>query len=110
MKYSELKEIYSDVDDETLKTGIQFVEDEMKFSFNSTETRRIAKYLLRFFIEGVKIKSNNTYTQADINSLFDFIESIKRNWDCDVDSHRYNTHCRACEAESILKKFNRIEK
>ena len=37
--------------------------------------------------------------------LISFIEDIAENWDCDDDSHRYNTICRKCEAEKLLSNL-----
>ena len=37
--------------------------------------------------------------------LISFIENIAENWDCDDDSHRYNTICRKCEAEKLLSNL-----
>jgi len=33
----------------------------------------------------------------------DFIRDCYMNWDCDDDAHKYNTTCRACEAEKLIK-------
>ena len=39
---------------------------------------------------------------AERDKLREFARDIRDNWDCDNDSHRYNTRCRACEAKKIL--------
>jgi hypothetical protein len=53
---------------------------------------------------------NKTLIKDYINTLInenkvmkEFIRDIYKNWDCDQDAHKYNTPCRACEAEKILK-------
>lgn len=45
--------------------------------------------------------------RAQLKTLKDFARDIRDNWDCDDDSHRYNTPCRACEAEKLLKTLGK---
>jgi len=33
-----------------------------------------------------------------------FVRDVRDNWDCDEDSHRYDTPCRCCMAEVLLPK------
>lgn len=40
-----------------------------------------------------------------IKKQVDFIRDIATNWDCDQDSHTYNTPCRKCEAIKLLKEM-----
>lgn len=37
--------------------------------------------------------------------VIEFIRDIAENWDCDVDSHTYNTPCRKCNAKELHKKL-----
>lgn len=39
---------------------------------------------------------------AEVRRLRSFIESIRDNYDCDSDAHRYGTQCRVCEAARLL--------
>lgn len=36
--------------------------------------------------------------------LYEFTRDCASNWDCDKDSHRYDTPCRMCEAKKLLQK------
>ena len=40
---------------------------------------------------------------ARIKQLEEFVRDVATNYDCDADGHRYNTGCRCCEAEGLLK-------
>jgi DNA-directed RNA polymerase subunit RPC12/RpoP len=35
-----------------------------------------------------------------------FAKSIRDNWDCDQDAHRYGTPCRCCEAKELLEEID----
>lgn len=48
----------------------------------------------------------NSYIQSCLNKAKKFLKDIKDNYDCDQDSHKYNTGCRACEAEKLLKEID----
>jgi hypothetical protein len=47
------------------------------------------------------------YSKEDIAPLLEFINDCDFNWDCDNDSHRYNTNCRSCDAKKILEAFKK---
>lgn len=38
-----------------------------------------------------------------VKVLDEFALSMRDNWDCDRDAHYYNTPCRCCEAEKVLR-------
>jgi hypothetical protein len=38
----------------------------------------------------------------EVDLLRQFARSIRDNWDCDEDAHRYNTPCRCCDAEALV--------
>jgi len=37
-----------------------------------------------------------------INQLEEFVRSCADNFDCDHDSHKWNTQCRACDAQQLI--------
>lgn len=41
-----------------------------------------------------------------LQTLESFVEQIRDGFDCDPDSHKYNTLCRCCSAEALLNKEN----
>jgi len=59
------------------------------------------------FIEGAKWQAERMYSEEDIKPLIDFIKDCEFNWDCDEDSHRYNTPCRVCEAQKVIEQFKK---
>ena len=63
----------------------------------------------------LKININNTiniksikesWNREEVKPLLTFLRELKDNWDCDSDAHRYDTPCRRCEAEEILKNWD----
>ena len=41
--------------------------------------------------------------EVDVEALaLEFVRDCAENWDCDEDSHKYNTPCRMCEAMKIM--------
>lgn len=50
--------------------------------------------------------SKEQETAIALNELLSFAKNIATDWDCDSDSHRYNTPCRACEAKGLYDKFS----
>lgn len=62
-------------------------------------------HLRKGFKHGVKYQSEKMYSEEEVNSLINFIKDCGESWDCDEDSHRYNTTCRSCEATKILEQF-----
>jgi hypothetical protein len=40
-----------------------------------------------------------------ITDLVYFIKDIASNYDCDEDAHRYNTICRQCSAQELIKRL-----
>jgi hypothetical protein len=40
--------------------------------------------------------------EARIKTLEQFLREVSQYYDCDSDGHKYNTHCRACEARDLL--------
>lgn len=58
------------------------------------------------FIDGREFEQQERmYSKEEIKPLLSFIREIKDNWDCDEDSHKYNTICRCCDAEKTLIGF-----
>ena len=41
----------------------------------------------------------------EFDEICDFIRSCHTGYDCDEDSHRYNSLCRVCEAGEVIKKL-----
>jgi hypothetical protein len=41
--------------------------------------------------------------QVDQDVFVSFLKDISDNYDCDSDGHKYNSYCRACVANSILR-------
>lgn len=39
---------------------------------------------------------------AELTRLREFARYCRDNYDCDSDSHKYDTRCRACEAAKVL--------
>jgi hypothetical protein len=42
--------------------------------------------------------------------LLEFARDISENWDCDPDSHTYNTPCRKCEATKLYNEYQKQKK
>jgi hypothetical protein len=59
------------------------------------------------FIEGAKYQAERMYSEEEVKLLIDFVEDCATNWDCDNDSHKYNTPYRMCEAEKVLNNLKR---
>lgn len=57
------------------------------------------------FFESVK-KSKEAILQT-IEELMELARDCYMNWDCDSDAHKYNTICRACEAEKLYMKYKK---
>ena len=41
----------------------------------------------------------------NFSSFRSFIKDLATNYDCDEDSHKYDTGCRVCNAKDLLKRF-----
>lgn len=37
-----------------------------------------------------------------------WIRNVDKNFDCDRDGHRYNTHCRKCEAKALANQIDAL--
>lgn len=48
----------------------------------------------RAYVRGVEAKA-----------LVAFIENVRDNFDCDSDAHKYSTHCRACNAADVIRRW-----
>jgi len=59
------------------------------------------------WIAGAKWQAERMYSEQEVKPLIDFIKDCASNWDCDEDSHRYNTPCRMCEAQKVLEQFKK---
>jgi len=59
------------------------------------------------FEAGAKWQAERMYNEEEVKTLIDFIKDCASNWDCDEDSHRYNTPCRMCEAQKVLEQFKK---
>jgi hypothetical protein len=46
-----------------------------------------------------------TIKTKDYKELISFIHEVATGYDCDSDSHKYKTRCRACEAQKLKEKF-----
>ena len=62
---------------------------------------------LNMFLKGMQYQKEKMYSNEDIAPLLEFINDCDFNWDCDSDSHRYNTNCRCCDAKRILEQFKK---
>lgn len=56
--------------------------------------------------ESIRWKARAERAEAKLKCAVDFAENIRDGWDCDSDSHRYNTPCRCCEAEKLLAEID----
>jgi hypothetical protein len=54
-------------------------------------------------------KAENTQLRKEIEELKTFARDIFMNYDCDSDSHKYGLPCRACAAEKLLGKLERVK-
>lgn len=52
-----------------------------------------------------KVDQVITLKKEERDMLLDFVKDIATNYDCDIDTHRYNTSCRCCDANNILSKL-----
>jgi hypothetical protein len=62
------------------------------------------------FIEGAKWQQEQDkkmYSEEEVKLLIDFVKDCANNWDCDNDSHKYNTPCRMCDAQKVLEQFKK---
>lgn len=57
--------------------------------------------LKRSILSGLKLEGDK---DDRIKELESFVADCSKNWDCDLDGHRYNTGCRKCNAEKLLFK------
>ena len=44
---------------------------------------------------------------TDTNKYYEFIRDCAKNYDCDLNAHKYNTTCRSCDAKSLLKSLSK---
>ena len=62
------------------------------------------------FEQGVKWQqeqNKNKFSEEEVKLLIDFVKDCATNWDCDNDSHKYNTPCRMCDAQKVLEQFKK---
>jgi hypothetical protein len=52
-------------------------------------------------------QQEGSYSEEEVKLLIDFVKDCATNWDCDNDSHKYNTPCRMCEAQKVLEQFKK---
>ena len=43
-----------------------------------------------------------------IKELLSFVNDVAHNFDCDEDGHKYQTGCRACNANELLMKYEKF--
>jgi hypothetical protein len=58
-------------------------------------------------IEWQQEQDKKMYSEEEVKLLIDFVKDCATNWDCDNDSHKYNTPCRMCEAQKVLEQFKK---
>jgi len=46
-------------------------------------------------------------TERELNAAVSLLQSIRDNWDCDSDAHKYHTPCRVCDCALLLTKLRR---
>jgi len=51
------------------------------------------------------LKAELDAAELQIHDLMEFVRDIADDWDCDSDSHKYGTACRACQAKALRKKY-----
>lgn len=92
---------YMDIEDHTsmaLEVGglISTVEEQQKeIEAMTGHYHNAARQKNKSDDDRIKLRKENA-------RLKEFIKDINENWDCDIDAHRYNTICRACEAGKLL--------
>lgn len=68
----------------------------------NTDATRIASQahdVIHKLLDGLDKRVNRP---AEFDAFCAFARSIRDNWDCDADAHKYGTPCRCCEAEKLL--------
>jgi len=60
------------------------------------------------YAENAAMKDELSRLRAERNRLLKFIEGIATNYDCDSDGHKYGTHCRCCEAYTLLAAIEAV--
>jgi len=97
---------------ETIEEAAERFYSEQSESYeNAIEpTFDYSRYLVTGFIDGAKWQAESMYSEEEVELLIDFVKDCATNWDCDNDSHKYNTPCRMCEAEKVLEQFKKSKK
>jgi len=52
--------------------------------------------------EGMKLERELNAANERIKQLEEFVRSCADNFDCDHDSHKWSTQCRACDAQILI--------
>lgn len=84
---------------------------------NNGDNKHVA--MVNYDSEGIEQCEANgyfvTYSREDIPKLLDALEKAMRelvdvrdSWDCDEDGHKYNTGCRKCDADNLLKELQEM--
>ena len=64
-----------------------------------------------YWFEKFQKQGRNKFSEEEVKLLIDFVKTlVATNWDCDNDSHKYNTPRRMCEAEKVLEQFKKSKK
>jgi hypothetical protein len=92
---------------EWLKNELTVVERNLEKKTFLQLNNSLAGHRLKDLFEQAKEMENQQqgYSEEKVKPLLSFIREIKENWDCDEDSHKYNTICRCCDAEKTLIEF-----
>lgn len=61
------------------------------------------------YVDAVELVNEMNEQEKAIKKLLEFARDCHVNWDCDIDAHKYNTLCRACEAEKLIAKFTKVK-
>jgi hypothetical protein len=121
------KKIILTTDQDLIKDGVQSIDDEFLEWFvknpscESVEVdrdeREVGNHLggiateygdYKIIIPQEKPKQDQVermYSEEEVKLLIDFVKDCATNWDCDNDSHKYNTPCRMCDAQKVLEQF-----
>ena len=96
-----MKETIEEASENHQKGGYEW-QNEKRKSFTAGAKSDAAR---DYWFEKFQEQDKNKYSEEEVKLLIDFVKDCATNWDCDNDSHKYNTPCRMCEAEKVLKQF-----
>lgn len=102
IKNCESVELGYDLDELSLNMRLKY---EPQIKLNKSLVHGIESSL--HFQVGVVKGFKKAIELIDTNKYYEFIRDCAKNYDCDLNAHKYNTTCRSCDAKSLLKSLSK---